>query len=76
MPSPVTRCSCCWSCWRHWGLIAAVVGVVVVLVSRVPGMAAHAGRLIVVGRVALALVGLVALPGFAEAIVDILGRGR
>jgi hypothetical protein len=39
-------------------------------------MAAHAGRLMVVGRVALALVGLVALPGFAEAIVDILGRGR
>jgi hypothetical protein len=58
------------------GLIAAVVGVVVVLVSRVPGMAAHAGRLMAVGRVALALVGLVALPGFAEAIVDILGRGR
>ena len=58
------------------GLIAAVVGVAVVLVSRVPGMAAHAGRLMAVGRVALALVGLVALPVFAEAIVDILGRGR
>jgi hypothetical protein len=29
----------------------------------------------VIGRVALALVALVALPGFAMAVIDILGRG-
>jgi hypothetical protein len=34
----------------------------------------HGRRLLVLGRVALALITLVALPGFTMAIVDILGR--
>ena len=56
--------------------VLAVVGVVVVLVSRVGPMAAttNAHRLVAIGRVALLLVGLAALPGFAAAVVDILGR--
>jgi len=56
--------------------VLAVVGVVIVLVSRVPPMAAttNAHRGVVIGRVALVLGGLAALPGFAAAVVDILGR--
>jgi hypothetical protein len=56
--------------------VLAVVGAVIVLVSRVGPMAAttNAHRLVAIGRVALVLVGLAALPGFAAAVVDILGR--
>lgn len=52
------------------------MGVVIVLVSRVRPIAAstYADRLVAIGRVALVLVGLAALPGFAAAAVDILGR--
>jgi hypothetical protein len=57
-------------------LVLIIIGVLVVLVSRIPAVVAavHARRLVVVGRVALAVAGLVAFPGFASAIVDILGR--
>jgi hypothetical protein len=55
--------------------VLAVVGVVVVLVRRVgPVATIDAHRLVTVGRVALVLVGLAALPGFAAAVVDIVGR--
>jgi hypothetical protein len=57
-------------------LVLVIVGVVVVLVSRIPSVVAavHARGLVVVGRVALAVAGLVAFPGFAAALVDIVGR--
>jgi hypothetical protein len=57
-------------------LVLIIVGVLVVLVSRIPSVVAawHDRRLLVLGRVALALITLVALPGFTMAIVDILGR--
>src|SRR5215213_9377364 len=57
-------------------LVLIIVGVLVVLVSRIPAVIAawHGRRLLVLGRVALALITLVALPGFAMAVVDILGR--
>jgi hypothetical protein len=57
-------------------LALIIVGVVVVLVSRIPLVVAalHARPLVVVGRVALAVAGLVAFPGFAAALVDILGQ--
>ena len=59
------------------GLIAAVIGVVVVGASQVPQVVAamQAPRLTVVGRVALAVAGLVLVPGFVSAVVDIVGRG-
>src|SRR5215213_6946438 len=57
-------------------LVLIIVGVLVVLVSRIPTVVAavHARPLVVVGRVALTVVALVAFPGFASAVVDILGR--
>jgi hypothetical protein len=57
-------------------LVLIIVGVLVVLVSRIPSVVAawHDRRLLVLGRVALALITLVALPGFTMAVVDILGR--
>jgi hypothetical protein len=57
-------------------LVVAIVGVMVVLVSRVPAVVAawRHRRLVTVGRVALILVAVVAFPGFASAVVDILGR--
>jgi hypothetical protein len=57
-------------------LMLVIVGVLVVLVSRIPSVAAawHNRRLLVLGQVTLALITLVALPGFTMAIVDILGR--
>jgi hypothetical protein len=57
-------------------LVLIIVGVVVVGVSRIPWVVAavHARRLVVAGRVALAVAGVVAFPGFASALVDILGR--
>ena len=57
-------------------LVLVVVGVVVVLGSRIPLVVAalHASRSVTIGRVALALVALVAFPGFASDLIDILGR--
>jgi hypothetical protein len=57
-------------------LVLIIVGVLVVLVSRIPSVVAawHDRRLLVLGRLALALITLVALPGFTMAVVDILGR--
>jgi hypothetical protein len=57
-------------------LVAATVGAVAVLASQVPAVAAawRDRRALFAGRVVLALVALVALPGFAAAIVDILHR--
>jgi hypothetical protein len=57
-------------------LVLVIVGVVVVLGSRIPSVVAalHASRSVTIGRVALALVALVAFPGFASDLVDILGR--
>jgi hypothetical protein len=56
--------------------VLLVVGVAVVLVSRIPAMVAawHSRSVVTIGRVALAVVALVALPGFASSLVDILGR--
>jgi hypothetical protein len=56
-------------------LVLIVVGVVVVVVSRIPSIvtAWHSRFVVPVGRVALAVAALVAFPGFASAIVDILG---
>ena len=57
-------------------LVLSIVGVLVVLGSRIPSVVAacHDRPLVIVGRVALAVAGLVAFPGFASAVVDILGR--
>jgi hypothetical protein len=57
-------------------LLVAIVGVMVALASQVPGVVAawRDRRSVMVGRVALAAVAVVALPGFASAVVDILGR--
>jgi hypothetical protein len=57
-------------------LVVAIVGVMVVLASQVPMVVAawRGRRLVTVGRVALAVVAVVALPGFASAVVDVLGR--
>jgi hypothetical protein len=57
-------------------LMLVIVGVLVVLVSRIPAVVAawHNRRLLVLGRVAPALITLVALPGFTMAVVDISGR--
>ena len=58
------------------GLLVAIVGAVVVLASQLPTVVAawRDRRLVTVGRVALVLVAVVAFPGFASAVVDILGR--
>jgi hypothetical protein len=58
------------------GLLAAIAGAVVVGASRIPQVVAavQAPRLVVVGRAALAVAGLVVLPGFVSTIVDIVGR--
>jgi hypothetical protein len=57
-------------------LLLAIVGVMVVLACQVPAVVAawRDRRLVTVGRVALAAVAVVAFPGFAAAVVDILGR--
>jgi len=57
-------------------LVLVVVGVVVVLVARIPAVVAawHSRPVVAVGRVALAVAALVAFPGFASAVLDILGR--
>jgi hypothetical protein len=56
--------------------VLAVVGVLVVLATRArPVLAAwHARRLVPAGQVLLAVVALLALPGFAAAVASILGR--
>jgi len=57
-------------------LVAAIVGVAVVSASQVPAVAGvwRDRRLVTAGRVILSLVALAALPSFASAITDILGR--
>jgi hypothetical protein len=57
-------------------LVLIILGVVVVVVSRIPSVvvARRDHRWVTVGRVVLALVALVAFPGFASALVDIVGR--
>jgi hypothetical protein len=57
-------------------LLLAVVGVIGVLVSQVPAVVAtwRDPRMVTAGRIALAALAVVALPGFASAVVDILGR--
>jgi hypothetical protein len=57
-------------------LVVAIVGAVVVLASQIPAVVAawRDRRSVAVGRVALVLVAVVAFPGFASAVVDILGR--
>jgi hypothetical protein len=58
------------------GLVVAIVGAVVVFASQIPAVVAawRDRRSVTVGRVALVLVAVVAFPGFASAVVDILGR--
>ena len=57
-------------------LALVVIGVLVVLATRArPVLAAwHAHRLVPAGQVVLAMVALLALPGFAAAVASILGR--
>jgi hypothetical protein len=57
-------------------LVLVIVGAVVVLASQLPVVvtAWRNRRLMTVGHVALAVVAVVALPGFVSAVVDILGR--
>jgi hypothetical protein len=57
-------------------LLLAVVGVIAVLVSQVPAVSAawRDPRMVTAGRIALVALVVVALPGFASAVVDILGR--
>ena len=57
-------------------LVAAMVGAVAVLASQIPAVVAawRDQRALTAGRVVLGLVALVALPSFASAVVDILGR--
>lgn len=57
-------------------LVAAIIGVAVVSASQVPAVAGvwRDRRLVTAGRVVLSLVALAALPSFARAITDILGR--
>src|SRR5215208_566046 len=57
-------------------LVLIIVGVLVVLVSRIPSVVAavHNSPIVIVGRVALAVAGLVAFPGFASALLDISSR--
>jgi hypothetical protein len=57
-------------------LALVIVGIAVVLVSRIPALVAawRSRPVVAVGRVALAGAALVAAPGFASALVDILSR--
>jgi hypothetical protein len=58
------------------GLVVAIVGAGVVLASQIPAVVAgwRDRRSVTVGRFALVAVAVVAIPGFASAVVDILGR--
>jgi hypothetical protein len=57
-------------------LVLIIVGIAVVLLTRIPSIVAawRSRPVAAVGRVALAGAALVAVPGFASALVDILGR--
>jgi hypothetical protein len=57
-------------------LLLAIVGVMVVRASQIPAVVAawRDRRSVTIGRVALVLGAVVAFPGFASAVVDILGR--
>jgi len=56
-------------------VVVVLVGVVVVLVTRISAAATwHARRLVTAGRVALAVAGLVAVPGFVWAVINIVGQ--
>jgi hypothetical protein len=57
-------------------LVVVLVGALVVLASQTPAVVAawRDRRLVPAGRVALALAALVAFPGFASTVVDIVGR--
>jgi hypothetical protein len=57
-------------------LLTVAAGAVAILVSRSPQAVAawHTRAVVVIGRVALGVAGLLALPGFASAAADILGR--
>src|SRR5512133_3541980 len=57
-------------------LVLIAVGVAIVLVSRIPSIVAawRSRPVVAVGRVTLAVAALVAFPGFASALVDLLGR--
>lgn len=57
-------------------LLLAAVGITAVLVGRIPAVVAawRDPRMVTSGRIALAALAVVALPGFASAVVDILGR--
>jgi hypothetical protein len=59
------------------GLLAAILGAVVVGASRIPQVVAalQTPRLAVVGRAALAVAGLVLVPGFVSTVVNIVSRG-
>jgi hypothetical protein len=57
-------------------LLLASVGLTAVLVSRIPAVVAawRDPRMVISGRIALVALAVLALPGFASAVVDILGR--
>jgi hypothetical protein len=57
-------------------LVLIAVGVAIVLVTRIPSIVAawRSRPVVAVGRVTLAVATLVAFPGFASTLVDILGR--
>jgi hypothetical protein len=57
-------------------LLLAAVGLTAVLVSRIPAMVAawRDPRMVISGRIALVALAVLAFPGFASAVVDILGR--
>jgi hypothetical protein len=57
-------------------LVLIAVGVAIVLVTRIPSIVAawRSRPVVAVGRVTLAVAALVAFPGFASTLVDILGR--
>jgi len=60
-----------------FGVFAVLVGGLVVAVSRVPALAPRWGvrRRVQAGRVALAVLGVLALPGFVATAADIASRG-
>jgi hypothetical protein len=57
-------------------LVLIAVGVAIVLVTRIPSIVAawRSRPVVAVGRVTLAVAALVAFPGFASTLLDILGR--
>jgi hypothetical protein len=57
-------------------LLLAAVGLTAVLVSRIPAVVAawRDPRMVISGRIALVALAVLAFPGFASAVVDIIGR--